>query len=132
MADVAFEATGETLEELLESAGNALTRSMVSNPESIETMESVGFTIEEHTEEKLLYKFLEEIVFYKDAEQLVFSRYNLSIERNDGLVLKATLQGERIDNDKHKMIVDVKAVSWHMFELKKEDGDWKAFVILDV
>jgi SHS2 domain-containing protein len=29
------------------------------------------------------------------------------------------------------MIIDVKAVSWHMYKVQKDD-EWKAFVILDV
>jgi len=44
---------------------------------------------------------------------------------------KRLLKGEEIDNKKHHMIVDVKAVSWHMYKVEKKE-EWNAFVILDV
>ena len=40
--------------------------------------------------------------------------------------------GEKIDMKKHEMLVDVKAVTMHMFEVKKEKNIWKARVVLDV
>ena len=46
--------------------------------------------------------------------------------------LEAKLSGEKIDTGKHNMIVDVKAVSFHMYKVEKTDDGWKAFVILDV
>lgn len=132
MADVAFEATGKTLEELFESAGRALTNSMIENPEKIEAKETVTFCLKSTTEEKLLHNFLSEIVFYKDAEMLIFSKYELKFsKKREEIILEASLKGEKIDNKKHHMIVDVKAVSWHMYKVEKTDA-WKAFAILDV
>jgi SHS2 domain-containing protein len=132
MADVAFEATGRTLEELFESSGRALTSSMVSNAESISAKTKVEIKLENEDEERLLHDFLQEMVFYKDAESLIFSGYEIKVSRKGkGYSLKATLEGEEIDNEKHAMVVDVKAVSWHMYKVRKEE-EWKAFVILDV
>ena len=131
-ADVAFEASGKTLEELFGSSGKALTRSMVENPESIESRESVKFSLKNDNMEKLLHDFLQEIIFHKDAESLIFNDFNLKVTEKKGeCSVEAILKGEEIDNKKHHMIVDVKAVSWHMYKVEKED-EWKAFVILDV
>lgn len=132
MADVAFEASGKTLEEMFESSGRALTNSMVSNLDSIESDESVEFSLNSKDVEKLLHDFLEEIVYYKDAENLIFNEYKLKIHKEEGkFYLEAILKGEKIDNGKHKIIVDVKAVSWHMYKVEKKQK-WSAFVILDV
>lgn len=133
IADVTFEATGETLEELLESSGKATTNAMIEDVDSLEKKETVKFTIDSENEEKLLHDFLQEIVFYKDAEQLLFSDYSLKVTKNDkGYSVDATLKGEKIDMKKHALISDVKAVSWHMYKVEKTEQGWKAFVILDV
>jgi SHS2 domain-containing protein len=40
--------------------------------------------------------------------------------------------GEPIDLNKHELLVDVKAVTMHLFEVKKLNGEWFARVIVDV
>ncbi len=131
-ADVAFEATASTLEELCASGAQAVTNAMVENPSSIEQKSSKMICIEAADEEKLFHEFLSEIVFLKDAENMIFSGFSIKIERKEKLVLSAELKGEEIDPGKHHMIVDVKAVSWHKYRVEKTEDGWKAVVILDV
>ncbi len=133
IADVTFEATGKTLEELFESSGKALTNSMIAKPDAVEQTVIKKFCLKGEDEERLLHNFLQEIIFYKDAELLLFSGYSLKITKNEkDYVLEATLKGEKLDIKRHEPIIDVKAVSWHMFKVEKAQGQWKAFVILDV
>lgn len=133
IADVTFEATGKTLEELFESAGKAVTNSMVSDLATVEKKITKKFTLKAENEEKLLHDFLQEVVYYKDAETLLFNGYSLKIKKEaKGYSLEATLKGEHLDMKKHDLIVDVKAVSWHMFKLEKTKEGWKALAILDV
>ncbi|MBN1169678.1 archease [Candidatus Micrarchaeota archaeon] len=128
IADVSFQADGETLEELFESCGKALTNSMVTRLESIDAEKEIKLEIESDNTEKLLYEFLDDLIFYKDAELMLFRKYEIKI---DGNKLTATLGGEKINPQKHELIIDVKAVSWHMFRVEKKEK-WEAFVILDV
>jgi SHS2 domain-containing protein len=80
--------------------------------------------------EKLLHKFLEEILFQTDTKEMLFSKFKVKIneEKNS---LKAELRGEKIDSKKHKLKVLVKAVTWNSFFLKKEKGTWTAQVVCD-
>ncbi|VVC03427.1 Protein archease [Candidatus Bilamarchaeum dharawalense] len=133
MADIAFEATGKSVEELLESAGQALMNTQVSDLKKIKAKTEKKIEIKSQNEERLLHDFLQELIFLKDAELLLVSKYEMKIYRTErGIMLKATLKGEPIDNTKHEMLVDVKAVSWHQFKLERVKNEWKAFVILDV
>lgn len=132
MADVAFEATGDTIEDMFQSAAEALTNSMVSDLDAIEGRKEISFCISSKDEERLLHDFLQEIIFYKDAENLIFRYYSLKVSRGaEGYTLEAMLKGEEIDMEKHDLVVDVKAVSWHHYKVERKDG-WRAFVILDV
>lgn len=132
-ADIAFEASGKTLEELFIQAALATTNVMVRDLKQIEGKERREILIEDDEIDMLLFNFLQEIIFYKDAEQLIFSRYDIKI-RKEGphFNLKAEFYGERLDMNKHDLIVDVKAVTLHKFEVKKTDAGWEATVILDI
>ena len=131
IADVAFEASGRNLKELFESAGLAVTNTMVRDLKKVKPKVTKIFRIKSDTLENLLYNFLHEIVFLKDAKLLLFSKYSVKIdEKNFSLVAKAS--GEKLNMKKHELLVDVKAVTMHHFELKKKGTKWIARVILDV
>jgi SHS2 domain-containing protein len=133
-ADVAFEAEGKTLEELLEACALATTNVMVRNMDAIMGMVTVDIKVTADSEEALLFKFLEEVIFYKDAKQLIFGKYEIRVAsvRNREFELRARATGEKLDPKKHDLIVDVKAVTYHQFEVRKAKGSWTAHVILDI
>jgi len=84
------------------------------------------------TIEMLLFDFLQELIFLKDAELLLFSKIKVSVSEGKINKLKAVLEGEKIDPKKHELKVDVKAVTLHRFEVKKTKIGWFARVILDI
>jgi SHS2 domain-containing protein len=132
-ADTAFEASGVTLEDLFVSCAEALMNVMVENLESISQERSLEISLDEESLEMLLFGFLEELVYYKDAEQLLLRVKELHVtQKKDRCLLKAVLSGEKIDPVKHHLLVDVKAVTLHRFEVVKKDGMWKATVVLDI
>ncbi|HLC51427.1 MAG TPA: archease [archaeon] len=131
VADVAFEATGKTLEELFESAALATTNVMIRNLESIKPKVKKTVKIQASDVENLLHKFLSEIVFLKDAKRLVFISYKLKIDEKKNS-LEAVLYGDKLDRNKQIHIVDVKAVTWHLFKVEKTQKGWRAQVILDI
>ncbi|MEK7870775.1 MAG: archease [Nitrospirota bacterium] len=132
-ADIAFEATGKTIEELFTEAALATTNVMVRDLKKIQEKERREIKVEADAIDMLLFNFLQEIIFYKDAEQLIFFRYDVKIKQEDPhFKLEAKLYGERLDMNKHDLIVDVKAVTLHKFEVKKTDAGWETVVILDI
>ena len=133
LADVAYEATGKNLNELFESAALAVSRTMVKDLKTIASKVTKKVSLENENLEQLLNDFLNEIVFYKDAEKLIFGKYKVSISESHGRYrLKAEFSGEKLDMKKHELIVDVKAATWHMFKVEKTKKGWRAFVVLDV
>lgn len=131
IADVAFEASGRTLKELFESAGLAVTNTMVKDLKKVKPKISKKIKLKADSLESLLFSFLQEIVFLKDAKQLLLSKFAVKIDEKN-VTLTAKCSGEKLDMEKHELLVDVKAVTMHRFELKKEKKGWKASVILDV
>ena len=134
VADLAFVAHGKTLEELFASAGQAVTAAMVKDLRTIRRREDRSFDLVFEELDLLLFNFLQEIIYFKDADQLLLSRFQLTIQPKNGRSyhLVGRGQGERIDPDRHPLLVDVKAVTLHKFEVVKREGAWRATVVLDI
>jgi SHS2 domain-containing protein len=132
-ADVAFEAWGETREELFAASAAALLRTMVEVPDAVERRQEQLLRLGHEELDLLLFSFLQELVFLKDARRLLLHVDSLSIVEGCGHYrLEAILSGEEIDPRRHSFVVDVKAVTLHLFRVFFEDGIWKAVVVLDV
>ena len=130
-SDVIFEAYGKSLEELFVSAGLATEELMVElktlSPNLKEKINVKGKDVEE-----LLYNFLEELIFLKDTKLLLFKEFQIKIKEGKEYSLKAIAKGEVINRTKHELGRDVKAVTLHQFEVKKEKDKWKARVLIDI
>lgn len=132
-ADVAFEAWGKTLEELFISSSAALLRSMTEAPEEVVRRQELTILLEHEELDLLLMSFLDELIFYKDARKLLLHADSVSIEDREGIFrLEAQVSGERIDADRHRLLVDVKAVTLHHLRVVCVDDVWRATVVLDV
>jgi SHS2 domain-containing protein len=132
-ADVAFRAWGTTVEELFIAASDALMNVMVENLDGIEPTERREFVLEAESLEMLLFSLLQEIIFYKDAEQLLLRVSGVRImPRGDQSELVASVAGEWIDPARHDLLVDVKAVTFHRYRVEETQQGWEAMVILDI
>lgn len=132
-ADVAFEAWGETREELFAACASALLATMAHEPELVKGRQELTVSLEHGELDLLLYSFLAELVFYKDARRLLLHVDEVRIAGGDGdFRLEATLRGEEIDPQRHKLLVDVKAVTLHRFRVVQEGNLWRATVVLDI
>jgi SHS2 domain-containing protein len=132
-ADIAFCAWGETLEETFVAAATAVVQVMVENLDAIRPCQERRIMVEHEALDLLLFNFLQEPVYYKDAEQLLLVVAQVEIAMHEGRYrLTATARGERLDPDRHHLRVDVKAVTLHRFRLQQRERGWEALVILDI
>ena len=129
-ADIMFEAYGNSLNILFENAALATEATMIDLKQIKQDIKR-KVSLKNKNIETLLYDFLSELLYFKDAELLLFSKIKVEIKKNKIYYLKAVLAGEKL-NDKHEQKVDVKAVTFHKFEIKKRAKDYVARVILDI
>jgi len=129
--DAAFEAEGRTLEELFREAAVATFEVMVDTM-GVEAKITREVELKNEAVDGLLFDWLSELVYLKDAEAILFSKFNVNIKKNDAYELKARVSGENINQQKHILRSDVKAVTYHMFKVKKTEENWIARVILDI
>ena len=131
IADIAYEAYGKDINELFENAAFAIFELSV-NLETVDAKKKIKFEIENKTIENLLYDFLSEILFLKDSKYMVFKKVKVSISERKLFKLKAILEGDTINPKKQQLENDIKAVTMHMFEVKKEKNGYKATVVVDI
>ena len=130
LADIAFEAEGESPSALFVSCAEAITDIMV-DPRTLRRNSSREISLEAPDLERLLYDFLTELIVIKDVESLLFAHFQVEVSI-DGKSLKATATGEAIDRERHTLRNDVKAVTMHMFGVLHEGQLWRAKVVLDI
>ena len=117
-ADIGFKAYGKSLNEAFENAGLAIFN-IISNTDDINPTREISFEITSEDNVSLLYDYLEELLFYHEVEFMLFSEFHVEIDEN--LHLEATIKGEAIDWDKHERKTEIKAITFHMMEVKKAD-----------
>jgi SHS2 domain-containing protein len=136
VADVAFEARGSSLEELFTAAWEATLQVMIENPNSLGKVESRNIALVEPSLDLLLHNFLQELIYYKDAEGLLLRIEDCRIQWVEGRSkfarLDARARGQMIDPKVHRLGTDVKAVTFYRFDLARENRGWTATVVLDV
>jgi SHS2 domain-containing protein len=134
LADAAFVASGETLGELFEAAARAVIETMV-DPITVAVPWIREVDLREDSPEALLFEWLSRIVYFKDAEGVVYHDARADVRKDDGANpwrLNGTLSGEPIDATRHELRADVKAVTKHLYDLRREGSRWVARVVLDI
>jgi|TARA_Y100000310_G_scaffold310059_1_gene354820 SHS2 domain-containing protein len=138
-ADVMFEVNGKSLKEIFENAALATFEVQV-DLKKVKRKVKKKIKLKNKDIGLLLFEFLEELIYLKDAKYLVFSKFKVSIKENllgkrsqkGEFKLEANAEGEKIDPKRHELKTDVKAPTFHNFFLKKIKNNWKARVLLDI
>ncbi|MFH1623462.1 MAG: archease [Candidatus Aenigmatarchaeota archaeon] len=129
-ADVAAAAYGRTLEELYANAAMALME-IVTDTRKVKEAKERRFEVRGHDFKALMFNWLNEVLYVSTSEGMLFSKFRVDIDERT-LVLKAVCWGEKLDRKKHDMRGEVKAVTYHRMEIRKDGDYYRAQVIFDV
>ena len=131
-ADVAFQAEEESLEELFRTAWRA-TLELMLPAARLEARERRRIELANPALDLLLFDFLGELIYYKDAEGLLLDLESLAVQGGPGgYRLVAEAAGEAMDPARHELGLDVKAVTLHHLAVERVPLGWQATVVLDV
>ena len=132
-SDLCFVARGDSLPAVFSAAAAALLEATVEEPAALRETEVRRLELTEPDLELLLLAFLNELIFLRDAQQLLLRPRELRVESAPGEArLRAELVGERIDPSRHGLAGDVKAATAHGLKLARANGGFRATVTLDV
>jgi protein archease len=128
-ADIGIIAYGTDVRQLFSNAALALF-SLITELESIEEKLDLNLRVKSEDREGLLVAWLNELIYVFDARHVLIRRCD--IENLTDTQLKATCHGENFDPTKHKIKRGIKAATYHMLKLDKNDHGYRAQVILDI
>jgi SHS2 domain-containing protein len=134
LADSAFEARGGTPSELFAASARAVIETLADTRTVAPTLTR---TITKSSPQlpDLLFDWLSDIVYLKDAEGLVFREAACAVSRGaagDEWRLEGTLTGEAIDPARHDLRADIKAITKHRYDVRQDNGGWAATVVMDI
>ena len=127
-ADIGFEVWSEDLNNLFEEAALAMYEIMV-DIDKVEPKEERYIKIEAEEMDLLMHDWLSELLYITDVKGIVFSKFNVII---NNFKLEGKAFGEPVNRKKHNPKTEIKAVTYHRLKVSKENGIWRATVILDI
>jgi SHS2 domain-containing protein len=136
-ADVGLKIRGRTFRELLKNAGagffNLLTDYAAIRREAASgSRRTVRRLLSLKTADPgdLLLAWLRELLFLFSAKKLIFYHYEFLDFSKTKMRVRAL--GVKFDPSRDEQKLEVKAVTYHHFELKKNKRGWTATVIFDI
>jgi SHS2 domain-containing protein len=131
-ADIGFSFQGETLAEAFRQAARALLfmQGGTEALHSLHSTERVSIEVEGADLLEVLYNWLSEILFFFDSEQLLLGEFHF--ERLNEHGAKASVGGQKFDQEKFETPYYVKAITYHEMKLEKNEGGWNGRVFVDI
>jgi SHS2 domain-containing protein len=117
-ADVGVKAYGKNLSEAFQNAAKGMF-DIITDKSDIESIGQYDIILDAPDLEQLLVDFLSELLYLHSARNQVFGFFNINLDEKNKK-LSATIFGEKFDISKHKIGAEIKAVTYHMLEVKSK------------
>jgi SHS2 domain-containing protein len=117
-ADVGIKAYGKTLSEAFENAAKGMFDIITDNSE-IESIGQYNIELEAPDLEQLLVDWLSELLYLNSAKNQVFGFFKIELDKKNNK-LTAKIFGEKFDLSKHKIGAEIKAVTYHILEVRNK------------
>jgi len=127
-ADVGIIAYGSNMNEAFANVAKGMF-SLITELEDVEEIEHRDTELTASDQESLLVAWLNELIYLFDVENILFKRFDISQLSNTHL--KARSYGTKVDISKHKLKMGVKAATYHMLKIDKENGS-RVQVLFDI
>ncbi len=128
-ADVGIIAYGAEIKQVFVNAALALF-SLITELEDVGEELKYDVEVASEDRESLLVEWLNELVYLFDAEHVLLKRFDIQGLSNTRL--KAACYGEKFAPARHRIKTGVKAATYHMLRIEKDNKGYKAQVIFDI
>ena len=116
--DAVVEVTAPTLKEAFLKAAESVV-DLTLDTGTVVQRERVQVTVNGKDLDYLLLNWLEEVIYQLITEGFAIGRFEVSISRNGGYRLDASMYGEPIDLHRHGFKVEIKAPTFHRMEIRR-------------
>ncbi len=132
-SDLFLEIHGRDLPELFENGLFAF-YDQVAQIEEVAARRELTLRVREPGLDEALRSLLAEALYRFDTEGFVAAGGEVTVERLPPArwCLLARLWGDNADRERHTLLREVKAVTYHCLTVGESGGGWKATVLLDI
>ena len=127
-ADIGIIAYGADLKQAFAHAATGLFN-LITDLDKVDEVVSRDIELTAPDIESLLVDWLNDLIYIFDAENILFKRFDIS--QLTPTQLKARVYGEKVNTSKHELRRGVKAATYHMLRVAKNNG-YQARVIFDI
>lgn len=128
-ADLAVKVQGGDPKSVFENAAKALMHLMIRGKPS-GNVATRTFSLKGQDLADLLVRWLGEVLYLLEGEHMVTT--SVAVECLTSQHLKAVVEAVPFDPEKHEILSEVKAVTYHQIEVAEEDDHWEATFVLDI
>jgi SHS2 domain-containing protein len=130
-SDLLITVESKNLDQLFAKAAKKLSKAQV-NLTRLKERSIRRIEIADEELDILLFKFLSELIFLKDAQNFLGKKFFVKVEKKNVWRVKARINGDIIKSDPNLLRNDVKAITYHKLEVKKKKNGWRASVVADL
>ena len=127
-ADAGIRAYGSDMREAFANTAKGLF-SLITELDDVIEAEYRDVELTAPDQENLLVEWLNELIYLFDAENILFKRFDIT--QITSTQIKARSYGEKVDSSRHKLKTGVKAATYHMLKIERDNG-CKAEVLFDI
>lgn len=128
-ADLLVDAKGKTLGDAFAQIALGMINMMTPISGLVEkeefTLEASGTDLE-----SLLFNLMDEFLFITDVEFLVPKSVHITVD-HENISATAVCKGERFSASTHEVGIQIKAVTYHMMEIKETPDGWYVRMVFD-
>jgi len=128
-ADVGIIARGDTVSQVFANAARGLF-SIIADLGGMRESERRDIALEAPDRESLLVEWLNHLIYLFDTEHIIFAKFDIT--RLSDTRLHAAAYGEKADVHRHRLKTGVKAATYHMLNIEKKDGGYRAQILFDI
>jgi SHS2 domain-containing protein len=129
-ADVAVEATGETMGETFAAVADGLAAAMCDAEDVPATGDRFALAVDAENREAALFDYLGELIYERDVRGVLPVDNEATVESEGGRwTVAASARGVPLTDVPAR---DVKAVTYSEMRLDRTDDGWAAYVVFDV
>lgn len=129
-ADMGMEVTGETLDELFRHAAEGLREMIFGEIPPTRADHSEKIAVEGEDLEELLVGWLNELLYLFETRRFV--PFTFRIERIGTEDMSATVSGGVFDENRVRVLREIKAVTYHRLMVKRTSQGWRASLYVDL
>ncbi|MDD4876487.1 MAG: archease [Dehalococcoidales bacterium] len=128
-ADTGIIAYGDSINKAFANAAKALFSLIGEFGNDTEKILHRDIVLTAPDQESLLVKWLNELIYIFDTENIIFTKFNITKLSKTYLIARS--YGEKIDSSRHQLKNGVKAATYHMLKIDKING-YRVQVLFDI